>query len=83
MVPAPRGMRAVGDGLVLDFSELERLASMLGVAGDVGKSVADGEMGFILRPLGPGPVRRGAGGCSEDGGAGMMALGVRGRTLLR
>jgi hypothetical protein len=62
MVPAPRGMRAVGDGLGVDRTELERLVCMLGVAGDVGERVEDGEMGFIRRPLRPGPVRRGAGG---------------------
>lgn len=62
MVPAPRGIRAVGDGLVPDRREFERLDWMLGAAGDVGERVEEGEMGFILRPLRPGPDRRGIGG---------------------
>ena len=73
----------MGDGLVLDFSELERLASMLGVAGDVGESVEDGEMGFILRPLEPGAVRRGAGGWSIGGGPGRAERGVGGGIFRR
>lgn len=55
MVPAPRGMRAVGDGAVR--SVLRRLVGAeTGVSGEEGvEEDADvtGVMGFICRPLDP------------------------------
>lgn len=82
MVPAPRGIRAVGEGDVPERRELER-EERLGVAGEVGERVEEGEMGFMRSPLRPGADFCGIGGWLVGGGPGTAERGVGGRIFSR
>lgn len=88
IVPAPSGIRAVGEGEAPDRKEFERELRMLGALGEVGEAVEveaveAGEMGFILKPLKPVPVRCGIGGWTVGGGPGRAERGVKGSIFSR
>lgn len=80
IVPAPRGILAVGEGTVGDLVVAD-LGGEAGVRGEA--SVADeaGDTGFILRPLIGVPF--GGGGWVAGGGPGSVDRGVGGSILSR
>jgi len=82
IVPAPRGIREVGEFVVGDLDMLEWAGDVRPLEEELGVDGEPGETGFILRPLMPGCGGRGA---CDVGAAdlGIEERGVGGRIFSR